>query len=791
MSLINIQLALRVLYRQKFYTAINILGFALGIAVFLFISLFIIDQRSYDRWHEHSRQVYRLEKGDWALLGTAYGSFMARNFPETEVMARVRTMPGNQNFEHEGSLFSLQHVIFADSTLFGIFSYRFLAGDPQQALTSPASVVITESMARTIFNRTDVLGQVLRYDDKHELLVSGVIADVKHSHLRVNAILPLTLLAKRYEDAGYDFFNHWGSWNFMTYVRLQAGTDLPQLEQKLNEAYVHDFLERTGREMPPEFFLRPLHDIYFAEDVKHVGVSVSGQRQTVQLFLAVAVFILLIAVVNFINLATARSALRAREVGIRRLMGSHRRSLVLQFLTESVLITALAVVLALVVMETTMPWFRSFAGISLSLADLDAGLVVLVLLAGTLAIGVLSGIYPSLYLTAVTPVQALKGSSLKGHRGAFFRKVLIVFQFVISLVLITATLVISSQLRYMKNRELGISLDHKVLIQLEQNTRQRWDAFHNALLEHPGIINVGRSAQAPGHITWQESARGNSPENKQFTMMQVNAEYLPMMGVEVVAGRLFSREHPSEHRHAVILNQQALHYFEYEGSPEEIIGQPFRNNMFDYDLRIVGVARDFHYNSLQNPIAPLVILWNDQGTYSATVEIDPARYQQAMAHMQKVWQEFAPATPFVPQSTGGLFMELYHEEARLQQIFTIFSAFAVLIACLGLLGLASFMAERRKAEMAVRKVLGAGMFKLAALLLKDFLLLLGLAVLIAWPMAWLLLDRWLQGFPYHTSLGIAPFAIAAALSLAITVLTVSWHAIKVAMVAPGQALKYE
>jgi putative ABC transport system permease protein len=788
MSLINIQLALRVLYRQRFYTAINILGFALGIAVFLFISLFILDQRSYDRWHEHSRQVYRLEKGDWALLGTAYGPFMARNIPETQAMARILTLHIHQAFGYEDKLFTFHDVIFADSTVFDIFSFHFLAGDPQQALTSPASVVITESMANTIFNRTDVVGQVLRYDDEHDMLVTGVIRDVKHSHIRVNAILPFHLLTSIYQQTSLD---HWGGWNYMTYVRLQPGTDVPLLEKKLNDVFVQEMLARFGQEPDRDFFLRPLRDIYFADDVKHVGATASGQRQTVQLFLAVALFILLIAVVNFINLSTARSALRAREVGIRRLMGSHRRSLVLQFLTESVLITALAVVLALVVMETAMPWFRSFAGISLSLGDLGAGFLVLVMLAGTLAIGLLSGIYPSMYLTAVAPVQALKGSTLKGRRGAFFRKVLIVFQFVISLVLITATLVISNQLRYMKSRDLGITLDHKVLIRLEQNTHQRWDAFRTALKEHPGIINIGRSAQVPGYITWQESAMGNSPESKQFTFMQVNAEFLPMMGVEVVAGRLFSRDYPSEHMHGVILNEQALRYFEYRGSPEDAIGQPFRSNLFDHELHIVGVAKDFHYNSLQNPIAPLVILWNDHGSYNVTVEIDPARYQQAVTHMEKVWMEFAPGTPFVIHSIGGLFMEFYQDEDQLQHIFAIFSGLAVFIACLGLLGLSSFMAERRQAEMAVRKVLGAGMFNLAGLLFKDFLILLGLALLIATPLSWVLLTRWLQEFPYHISVGIAPFAIAASITLAITMLTVSWHAVKVALVAPGQALKYE
>ncbi len=791
MSYFGLKQMIRYLFQQKYYTLINILGFALGISVFLLIVLFIIDQRSYDRWHEHSEHVYRLEKTDWALLGTAYGPFLKQNFPEVKSMTRVLTMHIYQTLNHEDTPFSAQDIIFADSTVFDMFSYRFLLGDPQKALKESNSIVLTKSLANKIFGRTDVMGEMLRYGNDHHLMVTGVIEDVTQSHLRVTGIIPFHLLKQFFSHLDPDFLYQWGSWNYATFLRLQPGTNLAQFEEKVNDAIYDELNMLYEAEIERDFFLRPLHDIYFADDVKHAGPAESGNLQTVRLFLAVAVFILLIAVVNYVNLATARSSMRARDVGIRRLLGGSRRKLVLRFLFESFVITASAVFCALLIMEIVMPWYRDFAGISLTLYSLNPVTAILSLLAGVVVVGILSGLYPALYLTSVVPIDIFRGNKTGGQKGAFFRKTLIVFQFAISLVLITATVVINQQLAYMRNKDLGIDLENKHLIRLEANTHQRWDAFRTALREHPGILGIGRSAQVPGYITWQESSTGNSQEGKQHTTMQVNAEYLSMMGIEPVAGRLFSRDYSSEHRNTVILNEQAVRYFEYEGSYEEIIGQNFKTDAAEHDLRIIGIVKDFHYNSLHNPIAPLVILWDDEGSYNVTLHIDPSGYRDAVAHIEEVWMQFAPATPFMITPLGGLFMDFYQTEKHLQQIFIVFSFFAIFIACLGLLGLASFMAEQRQKEMAIRKVAGAGLFQLAGLVLSSFLKLLAIAFVLSTPVSYLLLSSWLETFPYHISVGLLPFVVAASVSLAITCFTVAYHAIKVASVAPGVVLKSE
>ncbi len=791
MSYLDFKHVTRFLFRQKYYTLINILGFALGISVFLLIVLFIIDQRSYDRWHEHSDHVYRLEKTDWALLGTAYGPFLKRSFPEVQSMTRVLTMHIYQTLSYDDTPFSAQDIIFADSTVFDMFSYRFLLGDPKTALTEPSSIVLTESLASNIFGRTDVMGEMLRYGNDQHLMVTGVIEDVTHSHLRVTGIIPFHLLNRFYSHLDSDFLYQWGSWNYATFLRLEPVTNVGSLEEKINDAIYDELQMLYDAEIERDFFLRPLHDIYFSDDVKHAGPAESGNIQTVRLFLAIAVFILLIAVVNYVNLATARSSVRAREVGIQRLLGGQRPKLVLRFLIESFVITALAVFFALLIMEIAMPWYRDFTGTSITLYSLNPWLAIFSLLGGIVFVGMISGIYPALYLTSVAPIAIFRGNQSGGKKGAIFRKILIIFQFAISLVLITATVVINQQLSYMRNKDLGLELENRYLIRLEANTHQRWDAFQTALREHPEILGIGRSSQVPGYITWQESSTGNSQESKQHTTMQVNAEYLSMMGIETVAGRLFSRDYPSEHRHAVILNEQAVRYFEYEGSYEEIIGQNFKTGAVEHDLRIIGIVKDFHYNSLHNPIAPLVILWDDEGSYNVTLHIDPSSYREAVTHMEEVWMEFAPAIPFMIEPLGGLFMEFYQKDRLLQQIFVVFSFFAILIACLGLLGLASFMAEQRQKEMAIRKVVGAGLFQLAGLVLSSFLRLLVIAFVLSTPISFLLLNRWLETFPYQTSVGVLPYVIAASASLVITCFTVAYHAIKAASVAPGIVLKSE
>lgn len=786
MLLYNLILALRNLQRQYFYAAINIAGFALGIAVFFFISVYILDQYAYDRWVEHSDRIYRLEKGPWAATGSAYGPFMAREFPEVEKMARVS--PGSRNtlLQYGENSFPGNKIIYADSTIFDIISFSFIEGNPDNALKDPHSIVLTESLAEAIFGtKQDVIGRVLRFSDMIPVKVTGLIRDIHHFHMPANGIVPFHLLADMFSGDEI-FLNRWDSWNYATFVMLAQGTNIPQLEEKMNDAFYEETLAVFGAPTEKDFFLRPLKDIYFANDIKHEMPVLHGSMQTVRLFLAIALFILAIAIVNFVNLSTARSSLRSREVGIRRLLGSRRSSLIVQFLTESVVITALAVMMALVVLEIGLPWFNQFANTSFHISDMKFYTIIGLMAASSLIVGVFSGIYPALYLTSFVPVDVLKGDATRGKRGAFFRKTLIIFQFVISISLIIATLIIQDQLKYMQEKDSGLGMENTIIIHLNQHIFPRWDAFRQGLTEHPGIKDAALSAQLPGSITWQESADVNDLDSQQYTLMPVSTDYPTMMGMQVLAGRLFSKEYPSEMGSAVIMNEQAVNYFGYEGPYEQIVGQAFGNQ-----FRIVGIVQDFHYNSLHNPIGPLVILWEERRLNFAYIKLDGQNTMSAIRHIENLWYEFSPSIPFEYSYLDSIYLSKYDQDKQLGQLFMIFSAFAILIACLGLFGLASFMAERRMREMAIRKVMGAGMNKLVMLLLKDYVKLIMLSFVLAAPISWYLLHEYLNSFPYRISMTALPFLIALIAAMLITVITVSYHAIRVSHVNPGLVLKYE
>jgi putative ABC transport system permease protein len=753
---------------------------------FLFISVYILDQHAYDRWIDHADRIYRLEKGPWAATGTAYGPYMAREFPEVEKMARVS--PGSRNtlLQYGETSFPGNKIMYADSTIFDIISFSFIEGNPHTALNDPHSIVLTESLAEAIFGtRQDVLGRVLRFADMMPLRVTGLIRDIHHFHMPANGIVPFHLLVDIF-PGDENFLYEWGSWNYATFVMLAPGTNIPQLEEKMNEAFYEETLAVFGSATEKDFFLRPLKDIYFANDIKHEMPVMHGSRQTVRLFLAIALFILLIAIVNFVNLSTARSSLRSREVGIRRLLGSRRSSLVLQFLTESVVITALAVMLALVVLEIGLPWFNRFANTSFHISDMKFFAIIGLMASSSLIVGVFSGIYPSLYLTSFVPVDVLKGDATHGKKGAFFRKTLIIFQFVISISLIIATLVIQGQLKYMQEKDSGLGLKNTLVIHLNQHIFPRWDAFKQGLSEHPGIKEAALSAQLPGSITWQESADVNDLDDQQYTLMPVSTDYPKMVGMQVLAGRLFTKEYASEVGRAVIMNEQAVQYFGYDGPYEQIVGQAFGNQ-----FRIVGIVRDFHYNSMHNPIGPLVILWEERRLNFALIKIDSQYATSAIKHIEDLWYEFSPSIPFEYSYLDSIYLSNYDQDEQLGQLFMIFSAFAILIACLGLFGLASFMAERRMREMAIRKVMGAGMNTLVMLLLKDYVKMIFLSFLLAAPISWYMLHEYLNSFPYRISMTVLPFLIALIAALLITVITVSYHAIRVSHVNPGLVLKYE
>ncbi len=779
------KIGLRSLLREKFYTLLNILGFALGITVFAFVSIYVIDQYLYDRVHEDADRTYRLEAsmeaGEWALTGTMQGPYLQETYPEVEQVLRINSFMFSQSDVIVDEVpFHIPDIIIADTTFFDFFQVKFIHGNPRYALNDKYSLVITRRQAETIFGHTDVIGETVTMMGRMPLNITGVIENPMHTHLPYEAIAPIEVWEdfSNNENVLYSF----GQWNNFTFLRLQPGTNVQDLEDKINKDFKRLLFEMVGGDIEADYYLRPLKDIYFADEVAFQPAVNLGNRRTVNAFALIAIFVLGIAVINFVNISTARAFNRAKEVGVKKLLGSTRPKLMFQFLVESVLTTAFAVLLSLALFEVFFPGFRDLTGTNLHLMDLGLPMAVVIVALGVLAVGFLSGIYPSLYLTAFQPAAVLKGQKIPGKGGALFRKLLIVFQFAVSVALISGTLIVFQQIAHMKDQPLGLDMANVVFFDFDLADRK--DAFREATMEHPDVVEVSFSNAVPGGVQWQESAEVRGVR-KQINFLPVHANYLPMLGIEPIAGRHFDPNMRSEHREVVIINEYAVNYLELEGSYEEIIGQEVNEN------KIVGIVPDFHFNSPHQALGPLVISWDEYSSFKASVRMSGHNTAEVMAHLEAVNREFMPHRTFRAQFLDNFFNRHYADEERFGTIVLLFAAFALLIACLGLFGLASYMVGQRTREVSIRKVMGAASGRIYLLLLKDFLKLFAIGFILALPVTWFFMDNWLGTFPYTIRIGLTPFLLGGLFAVIITILTVSYHALKLSQTNPAEALKHE
>ncbi len=779
------KIGLRSLLRERFYTLLNILGFALGITVFAFVSIYVIDQYLYDRVHEDADRIYRLEAsmeaGEWALTGTMQGPYLKKNFPEVEQILRINSFMFSQSDVIVDDVpFHIPDIIIADTTFFDFFQVDFIHGNPRHALTDKYSLVITRRQAENIFGHTDVVGETITMMGRLPLHVTGVIENPTFTHLPYEAIAPIVL----WEDFSNDenVLYSFGQWNNFTFLRLQPGADLQELEDKINKDFKQLLFEMVGGEVEADYYLRPLKDIYFADEVAFQPSLNLGNQRTVNAFALIAIFVLGIAVINFVNISTARAFNRAKEVGVKKLLGSTRPQLMLQFLVESVLTTAFAVLLSLALIEVFFPGFRDLTGTNLHLMDLGLPVAVLIVALGVLVVGFLSGIYPSLYLTAFQPAAVLKGQKIPGKGGALLRKLLIIFQFGVAVALVSGTIIVFQQITYMKDQDLGFDIANVIFFDFDLAHRK--DAFREAVMEHPDVLEVSFSNAVPGGVQWQESAEVRGIR-KQINFLPVHASFLPMLGIEPIAGRHFDPNMRSEHREVVIINEYAVNYLELEGSYEEIIGQEVNNT------KIVGIVPDFHLNSPHQALGPLVISWDEYSSFKASVRTSGHNTSDVMGHLEAVNREFMPHRTFRAQFLDTFFNRHYADEERFGTIVLLFAAFALLIACLGLFGMASYMVGQRTREVSIRKVMGAASTRIYLLLLKDFLLLFAVGFILAVPLAWFFMGNWLSTFPYAIQVSATPFLLGGLFAVVITILTVSYHALKLSQTNPAEALKYE
>ncbi len=792
---------LRSIKKHIGYSLINIMGLAIGMACCILILFFVFDELSYDKFHENHDRIYRVtrqwfnEDGVVSLhlgqVAPPIGPLLENDFPEIVHAVRIIGSGGllvgrNDNF------FLEPRFVFAEEDFFNVFSYEMIAGDPATALRDPMIVVITQEMAQKYFGSENPLGQSITVKSdpiKVDMTVSGVIKTMPHnSHFHADILGSF----KTYEAmVGEAEMRNWGRNNYNTYLLLEENYDISQLKNQLDP-----FIDRhmsQGMSERTKLFLQKLTDIHLYSHLDS-EIEANSDITYVYIFSIIAVFVLLIACINFMNLATARSAGRAKEVGLRKVVGAQRSQLIRQFLGESTITAVISLLIAIVMVILILPKFNQFVGRSLSF-NLGSNLVLVFLLfLFAISVGILSGIYPALFLSAFKPVRVLKGKLDIGKKGFSFRTVLVVFQFTISIVLIICVSVVSSQLSYMQTRNLGFEKEHVVVLPSSPAIVKNLDSFKSRLLLNPSILSISAAKRVPsGRLLDSSGASVLSGETSQpitfrIAQLRVDHDYIPTFKMEMAAGRNFSREIRTDSSQAFILNETAIRKIGWK-TPEEAIDQGF-----GYGSRkgqIVGVVKDFHFESLHQEISPIVMLLSSTSLTQISIRINSLNIPQTMAFLQDIWSEMRPEYPFSYYFIDENFDQLYRSEENLSRIFSYFAFLSIFIGCLGLFGLASYTAERRTKEIAVRKVLGASSGSLVLLLSKEFSKWVLLANVLAWPIGYIVMSRWLQDFAYRSGIGIGVFFLAGGLAWVIAFLTVSYQTIKASLADPVSALKYE
>ncbi|MGB2765276.1 MAG: ABC transporter permease [Candidatus Aminicenantaceae bacterium] len=783
-----LKIALRNIKKHKGYSLINVTGLAIGIAVCLFILLWVQDELSFDRFHANIDNLFRLTEDQIYTDGTIFpvavtpellGPGLKADYPEVVEFARFRILSsvlvstGDKEFYENG-------FACADPAFFQMFTFPLLKGSSGTILSDMGKVVISEEIAEKYFGSEDPIGKTIRLSNNWDFLVSGVMKNIPvNSHMRFDFVGHFDVLIK---EIGYG--GGWWNNNFYTYIQLAENADADKLGKE-----VYSYLKKIYDKASTRIQLQPVKDIHLRS---HYAIDLYGatqdRSQYVYIFIAVAFIVLLIACINFMNLATARSGIRSKEVGLRKVVGARRLELILQFFGESILFALLACLIAFVLVLIFLPVFNSLTAKSLPLSLIFSPAVILFLVGIALFTGIFSGIYPALFLSAFQPVSIFRGDSLTGTRSAFFRKALVVLQFALSIVFIAGTLIIGSQLRYIQSRSLGFDKEAVMHFRLRGSLRQSFEAFKTELLQLSGIENVTSASNIPTYTVHSTSAfrwEGMTSEDKILVHHNaVDYDFIKTFGMEIVDGRDFSKEFLSD-KDAYIVNETAVRLMRYE----EPVGKMLQ--LWNYKGAIIGVVKDYHYKSLHTEIEPLLLRIDPQRNRYVFVKVRTESINNNIQAVRRVYSKHCPEYPFEFGFLDESLDNLYRMDRRVGSIFNVFTALAIFISCLGLFGLASFLIERRTKEIGIRKILGADVGKILVLLSRDFLKWVVIANIIAWPVAFFAMNRWLQNFAYRTNIEVWTFALAAAFALGIALLTISYHSIRASLSNPADSLRYE
>jgi putative ABC transport system permease protein len=778
--------AFRNIVKQKGFFFINTAGLAVGIGVCLLLYLWIIDEWSYDRYHEKTDRIYRVVSQSefegkidrFANTPAPLAPAFLDEFPE--IIKAVRFGANTWLVGYESKRF-YQRVFFADPEVFEVFTFPLVKGDPKSALRAPFSLVISETLSRKYFGDDDPMGKTLTFDEERDFTITGVMKDVPaNSHFHFDALGSFRTFSGKSLGA-------WGISNYKTYILVSERFSAKSLTAKMPD-FIEKYKGREARLVYKQTFpLQPLTSIHLHS---HLRLEFEPNREmtTISIFSLIALFVLLIACLNYVNLASARMARRAKEAGLRKIIGASRCQLVGQFLSESFLLACLGLGFAVALAEIFLPLFNSLSGKTLSFSTSGIPLLLIGLAGILLSVGVAAGLASALTLSSVEPVRAVKGVWRSGPRASRMRRFSVVTQFALSVVFLVATFTIFSQLNFMREKKLGFDKEQMINIPLlSREARERWALLKPEFLRLPGVRNVSASSFKPGGVLWYQNYWYEGLGESQFPMIRwipVDHDFLKTFGIKLMVGRDFSEEIPSDLKTAYILNESAVQELGWNAP----LGKAFK--IVDKGT-VIGVIEDFHFESLHKKIEPMALCLYPEDYNFLSVRIRPGRLPALLDDLKRKWQELIPAQDFEYSFLDEDLDRLYKPEMRLGKTFAVVAGLAVLVACLGLFGLAAFTSEERTKEIGVRKVLGASVSQIYAMLCGEIMRGVLAANIIAWPVAVYFLRRWLQGFAYRVALNAWPFLGAAAVILGAALLTVTYQSLRAALADPVDSLKYE
>ena len=782
--------ALRHIRKHFGYSLLNIIGLTLGITSAMFLIIYVSDEISYDRYHEKADRIYRVsskitetdDQFTWIVAQIPMGPQVVQDYPEVESFVRFINMP-NELYKYEDKEYIEDNFYYADSTLFDIFTYRVVEGEVRSAVRDPGKIVLTRTAAARYFGDTDPIGKIIKSgDDSYE--VTGIIEDVpSNSHFRFDAVAARNNLPKQ--------LGNWGNFGVFTYLLLPEGTDVKAFEEKLQGMYdAHMKTIFEPLKINIEYILEPIRKIHLYS-TNAAEPEPTGSITYVIIFGIVALFLILIAAMNYMNLATARSAGRAREVGLRKVVGSKRGTLIGQFLSESIVLTLISLIISVILLIVLLPKFNLLAGKSFDLSILYSPEAIISFIGIILVVGIAGGSYPAFYLSHFNPVTVLKGEITRGSAGSLFRKILVIVQFTISVAMIICTLVVFRQLNYLKTMDQGFDQENVISLRLlNQDMVRKYPVLKTSLLENNDIEYVTSTntpvGEGSGKVIFNmETDQGMSQRGINFAV--VDHDFVEALGIDIVEGRDFSQDMPSDTLYSVVVNQTLAKRLAWT---EPIDKKVQLGDGAQINARVIGVMKDYHQTGMYNEIESLMLVYRERNNI-VYLKLNGRNNEQTLEYIKDTWEEIFPDQPFTYTYLSERFNNQFEADEKRGFIFTLFTILAILIACLGLYGLASYMVEQRTREIGIRKVFGADEKSVVRLILRDFLILVSISIVIAVPVSYYLMTRWLENYVYRSGISVLLLIFAALITIALTLITISFKAYKAAVLNPAESIKTE